>query len=128
MLPDEKAVTATGFLRRAITFFARYGIHVERILTDNGAAYISIVHAVACRRLGIRHLRTRPRRPQTNGKAERFIRTLLAGWAYGAIYRSSHERTTALDGWLWHYNHRRRHSALGHQAPVTRTNLLGSYI
>src|SRR5262245_251964 len=71
--------------------------------------------------------RTRPRRPQTNGKAERFIRTLLNGWAYGAIYRTSSERRRALDGWLWHYNHRRRHAALGHQAPITRTNLLGSY-
>src|SRR5581483_7652088 len=68
------------------------------------------------------------RRPQTNGKAERFIRTLINGWAYGAIYASSDERSKALDGWLWHYNHRRRHSALGHQPPVSRTNLLGSYI
>jgi hypothetical protein len=76
--------------------------------------------------LGIKHLRTRPHRPQTNGKAERFIRTLLAGWAYGPIYGSSHERTRALDGWLWHYNHQRRHTALGHQPPISRTNLLGS--
>jgi transposase InsO family protein len=127
VLPDEKAATATGFLRRALRFFARYGIQVERVLTDNGSAYISTLHAIACRTLGIRHLRTRPRRPQTNGKAERFIRTMLDGWAYGAIYRSSTERTAALDGWLWHYNHRRRHSAIGHQPPVTRTNVLGSY-
>jgi transposase InsO family protein len=101
VLADEKAITAVGFLRRARTFSARYGIQVERVLTDNGAAYISIAHAVACRQLGIRHLRTRPRRPQTNGKAERFIRTLLNGWAYGAIYRSSQDRAAALDGWLW---------------------------
>src|SRR5712691_1233223 len=127
VLSDEKATTAIGFLNRARAFFARHGIQVERVLTDNGSAYVSATHAVACRKLGIRHLRTRPRRPQTNGKAERFIRTLLQGWAYGAIYRSSHERTLALDGWLWHYNHRRRHSALGHQPPVSRTNLLGSY-
>jgi transposase InsO family protein len=127
VLPDEKATTAIGFLNRALVFFARYGIQVERVLTDNGAAYVSIIHALACRQLGIRHLRTRPRRPQTNGKAERFIRTMLNAWAYGAIYRSSHERTAALDGWLWHYNHRRRHSALGHQPPVSRTNLHGSY-
>ena len=127
VLADEKGQTAAGFLRRAVAFFARYGIQVERILTDNGSAYISTVHAIACRRLGIRHLRTRPRRPQTNGKAERFIRTMLAGWAYAAIYGSSHERTTALDGWLWHYNHHRRHSALSHQPPISRTNLLGSY-
>ncbi|MGZ4315703.1 MAG: IS481 family transposase [Gaiellaceae bacterium] len=127
VLSDEKASTAIGFLNRAIVFFGRYGITVERVLTDNGSAYVSTMHALACRRLGIRHLRTRPRRPQTNGKAERFIRTLLNGWAYGAIYRTSHERTRALDGWLWHYNHRRRHSALGHQPPISRTNLLGSY-
>jgi len=127
VLTDEKAATAIGFLQRAVTFFARHGVRVERILTDNGSAYVATVHALACRRLGIRHLRTRPRRPQTNGKAERFIRTLLAGWAYGAIYRSSRERTHALDGWLWHYNHRRRHSAIGHRPPVSRTNVLGSY-
>jgi transposase InsO family protein len=127
VLPDEKAVTAIGFLRRACAFYARYGFRVERLLTDNGSAYVSARHAVACRRLGIRHLRTRPYRPQTNGKAERFIRTLLAGWAYGAVYGSSEERTRALDGWLWHYNHHRRHSALGRQPPVSRTNVLGSY-
>ena len=128
VLPDEKAATAAGFLRRAVAFYQRYGIQVERLLTDNGSAYRSVIHAIACKALGIRHLRSRPYRPQTNGKAERFIRTLLHGWAYGHIYRSSHERNQALDGWLWHYNHRRRHSALGHQPPVTRTNLLGSYI
>jgi transposase InsO family protein len=128
VLGDERASTAAGFLRRATAFFARYGVVVERILTDNGSCYRGAIHALSCRRLGIKHLRTRPYRPQTNGKAERFIRTLLNGWAYGAIYGSSHERTHALDGWLWHYNHRRRHSALGHQPPVSRTNLLGSYI
>jgi transposase InsO family protein len=127
VLPDERATTAIGFLQRAVAFFARHGIRVERVLTDNGPAYLAAIHALACRALGIRHVRTRPRRPQTNGKAERFIRTLLAGWAYGAIYRTSGERTAALDGWLWHYNHRRRHSALGRQPPVSRTNLLGSY-
>ena len=130
VLRDEKAVTAVAFLRRALAFFERYGIRVERLLTDNGSAYRSAIHALACRALGIRHLRTRPYRPQTNGKAERFVRTLLSGWAYGAIYRSSAERLAALDGWLWHYNHRRRHSALGDRPPVSRirsTNLLGSY-
>jgi transposase InsO family protein len=86
------------------------------------------VHAIACRALGLRHLRTRPYRPQTNGKAERFIRTLLGGWAYGPIYGTNTERTKALDGWLYHYNHRRRHSALSHQPPITRlNNLLGTY-
>ena len=127
VLADEKASTAAGFLRRAVAFYRRHGIRVERVLSDNGSCYRSTIHALACRSLGIRHLRTRPYRPQTNGKAERFIRTLLHGWAYGAIYGSSRERTAALDGWLWHYNHRRRHSALGHRPPVSRTNVLGSY-
>src|SRR5262249_38338304 len=127
VLRDEKATTAIAFLERALRFYARYGIRVERILTDNGSAYVSARHALACRALRIRHSRTRPYRPQTNGKAERFIRTLLTGWAHGAIYRSSTERTQALDGWLWHYNHRRPHTALGHQTPASRTNLLGSY-
>jgi transposase InsO family protein len=128
VLADEKATTAIGFLARAVAFFERHGITVERLLTDNGSPYRSTIHAIACRRLGIRHLRTRPRRPQTNGKAERFIRTMLGGWAYGAIYSSSRERTAALDGWLWHYNHRRSHQAIGRQTPITRlNNLLGTY-
>jgi transposase InsO family protein len=127
VLADEKAATAIAFLRRAAAYYRRHGITVQAILTDNGSAYVSAIHAICCRTLGIKHLRTRPCRPQTNGKAERFIRTMLNGWAYGAIYRSSHDRTRALDGWLWHYNHQRRHSALGHQPPASRTNLLGSY-
>jgi transposase InsO family protein len=128
VLSDEKGRTAVGFLQRAIAFYNSYGITVQGVMTDNGSAYISALHALACRRLHLKHLRTRPRRPQTNGKAERFIRTLLGGWAYGAIYRNSTERTAALDDWLWHYNHLRKHSALGHHPPITRvTNLLGTY-
>jgi transposase InsO family protein len=100
VLSDERATTAAGFLRRAVAFYARYGIKVEQALTDNGACYRAVLHALARRGLGIKHLRTRPHRPQTNGKAERLIRTLLAGWAYGPIYGSSNERTRALDGWL----------------------------
>jgi transposase InsO family protein len=129
VLGDEKGLTAVGFLRRALAFFADHGIRTERVITDNGSPYRSTVHAIACRTLGVRHLRTRPYRPQTNGKAERFIRTLLGGWAYGAIYGTNTERVRALDGWLNHYNHHRRHSALGHQPPITRlNNLLGTYI
>jgi transposase InsO family protein len=131
VLADERATTAVGFLKRAIAFYARHGIRVERLMTDNGPAYRSTVHALACRRLGIRHLRTRPYRPRTNGKAERFIRTLLGGWAYGAIYGSRRERTAALDGWLWTYNHRRPHGSLSHKPPIARlrelNNLAGSY-
>jgi transposase InsO family protein/transposase len=131
VLGDEKATTVVAFLRRAVAFYEHHGMTVQQLLTDNGSGYRSLVHAIACRALKIRHLRTRAYRPQTNGKAERFIRTMLSGWAYGAIYRNSTERTAALDGWLWHYNNRRRHSALGHQPPIARlnkrTNLLGTY-
>jgi transposase InsO family protein len=131
VLNDEKALTAIGFLRRAAAHFASYGMTVEQLITDNGSAYRSTVHAIACRALGIRHLRTRPYRPQTNGKAERFIRTMLGGWAYGAIYHDSHQRTAALTGWLDFYNRQRPHGALGHKPPIARlherNNLLGSY-
>jgi transposase InsO family protein len=132
VLADEKATTAIGFLRRAVRFYRRHGVSVERVMTDNGSPYRSAVHAIACRTLGIRHLRTRPYRPQTNGKAERFIRTMLAGWAYsGAVYRSSTERTAALEGWLWRYNFKRPHGSLGRTPPAARlaelNNALGSY-
>src|SRR6185369_6675731 len=128
VLPDEQASTAIAFLARAIAFYRQHGITVERVLTDNGSPYRSTIHAIACRALGVRHLRTRPRRPQTNGKAERFIRTLLGGWAYGALYRSSTQRTAALDGWLYRYNHHRPHRAIGRQPPATRlNNVLGTY-
>jgi transposase InsO family protein len=120
VLTDERAETAVGFLRRAVAFFADRGFRVERLLTDNGPAYRSAIHAICCRELGIRHLRTRPYRPQTNGKAERFIRTLLGGWAYGALYRSSPERTRALPAWLDHYNYRRPHGAIGRKPPGVR--------
>ncbi len=128
VLPDEKALTSIAFLRRAVTFYERHGMTVQELITDNGAPYISTVHAIACRALGIRHLRTRPYRPQTNGKAERFIRTMLGGWAYGAIYASSQERTAALNRSLSHYNHHRRHSAIGRQPPISHlNNLLRTY-
>jgi transposase InsO family protein len=120
VLSDERAETACDFLRRAVGFFEAHGFGVERLLTDNGNPYRSTVHALCCRELGIRHLRTRPYRPQTNGKAERFIRTMLGGWAHGAIYRSSAERTRALSGWLSYYNYRRPHSAIGRKPPGAR--------
>jgi transposase InsO family protein len=129
VLSDEKASTAIAFLARAVAFYRRHGMTVERLLTDNGSPYRATIHALACKALGIRHLRTRPRRPQTNGKAERFIRTMLGGWAYGALYGTNRERTAALDGWLYTYNHRRRHSAIGRQPPITRlNNPLGPHI
>jgi len=132
VLPDERAVTAVGFLQRAVADFRRRGVHVKAVMTDNGSAYIAIVHALACKTLGLRHLRTRPYRPQTNGKAERFIRTLLGGWAYAAIYPTSEQRRAALPGWLDFYNHRRPHGSLKRQTPqqrlTTLNNVLGSYI
>ena len=122
VLSDERATTAIGFLRRALEWFAAQGVPVERVMTDNGSAYRSHAHALACRALGRRHSRTRPRRPRTNGKAERFIQTLLGGWAYTRIYASSAERARALPVWLNHYNYVRPHASLGKQPPSSRLN------
>jgi transposase InsO family protein len=120
VLADERAATAIGFLKRAVAFYRSHGVRVERLMTDNGSAYRSAVHALACRQLGVKHIRTRPYRPQTNGKAERFIRTMLREWAYAAIYGSSPDRVAALTGWIERYNFRRRHGALGHRPPIAR--------
>jgi transposase InsO family protein len=120
VLPDEKAPTVIGFLKRAVAFYRSHGVAVEGLMTDNGPAYRSVAHSLACKALGIKHIRTRPYRPQTNGKAERFIRTMLREWAYAAVYGSSPERAAALSGWLDPYNFRRRHGALGHRPPIQR--------
>ena len=120
VLGDERKETAAGFLRRAVEWYSSMGIRVERVMTDNGSCYVSGLHAETCRELGLRHLRTQPYRPRTNGKAERFIQTLQDHWAYGAIYGSSAERTAALPGWLTHYNFRRPHGSLGHRPPAAR--------
>jgi transposase InsO family protein len=122
LLPDERAHTAIAFLRRALAFFAARGVSAERVLTDNGAAFIAHSYAIACRALRLRHTRTRPRRPRTNGKAERFIQTLLHEWAYARLYRNSDERAQALPLWLDHYNYTRPHGSLSHQPPSTRLN------
>ncbi len=133
VLTDQKATSAVAFLRRARVWYRRHGIRIQQVMTDNGSCYVSILHAIACRRLGLHHLRTQPRRPQTNGKVERFIRTLLGGWAYGAIYTTSAERTAALPGWLYTYNHTRPHASLRRQPPIRRlqalsvNNVPGSY-
>jgi transposase InsO family protein len=124
VLPDEKACTAIGFLKRALAFFAGHGVTVQRVMTDNGSAYRSHAHAIACRQLGIRHLTTQPYRPRTNGKAERFIQTLVRRWAYGRTYSTSAQRTAALPRWLGHYNFTRPHGSLSHKPPGSRlTNL-----
>jgi transposase InsO family protein len=128
LLPDERGLTAAGFLERAARHFASHGVAIERVLTDNGAGYVSAAFAESCERSQVKHTRTRPRRPQTNGKAERFIQTLLREWAYARLYTTSHERASTLPTWLSHYNYRRPHGSLSHQPPATRlNNLLRNY-
>jgi transposase InsO family protein len=128
ILTDEKKETAVAFWQRAHTFFARAGITIERVLTDNGSCYKSHLWRDALAGQGISHKRTRPYRPQTNGKVERFNRTLLDEWAYARTYRNEQERRDAYPRWLHTYNHHRRHTALKGQPPASRVpNLTGQY-
>lgn len=120
ILSDERGATCAAFLTRAIGWFAQRAVRVERVISDNGAGYLAKVFATTCAQHRIRHLRTRPYRPRTNGKAERFIQTLLRGWAYAVRYETSHHRALALSRWIDYYNHRRPHGAISHRAPVTR--------
>lgn len=120
VLSDERGETCVGFLQRAVAWFATHGVTVERVMTDNGSGYRSRLHAAAIAQLGLRHLRTRPYRPRTNGKAERFIQTLQRDWAYATTYPDDRHRREALAPWLNYYNNHRPHSALGHNTPVSR--------
>jgi transposase InsO family protein len=120
VLENEQATSCSAFLRRAIAWFATQGIRVQRVMTDNGPGYCSKLHAATCAELEIRHLRTRPYRPRTNGKAERFIQTLLREWAYASVYSDYRHRRRVLSTWLTYYNCQRPHSALGHQPPISR--------
>jgi transposase InsO family protein len=120
LLPDERGTTVAAFLHRAASSFAAHGITIKRVLTDNGSGYLSHTFAERCTQLQIKHSRTRPRRPQTNGKAERFIQTILREWAYARLYSTSDERASTLPTWLNHYNYRRPHGSLNHQPPATR--------
>jgi transposase InsO family protein len=127
VLPDERKASAIAFLDRALAWFARHGVTVERVMTDNGSAYRSHDFRHACADAGLRHLRTRPYTPRTNGKAERFIQTCLREWAYARPYASSGERTQAIDPWLHHYNHHRPHAGINALTPAARlNNLLGN--
>ncbi len=120
LLPNERGATVAAFLHRATNSFAAHGITIKRVLTDNGSGYLSHTFAERCTQLQIKHSRTRPRRPQTNGKAERFIQTILREWAYARLYSCSDERATTLPTWINHYNYRRPHGSLSHQPPATR--------
>lgn len=125
---DETAVTAVAVLHRAVEWFAERGVTIERILSDNGGAYRSFLWREACEALSITPKRTRPYRPQTNGKGERFHRTMADGWAYARCYQSEQERRDALETWLHHYNQHRPHTACGNQPPFSRlTNVSGQY-
>jgi len=119
VLPDQTAATTVGFLHRAIAWFARHGVIVQEVMTDNGSAYVSRLWAATCAEAGLVHIRTRPYRPRTNGKAERFIQTLLREWAYAATYRDSDHRRAVLPEWVRYYNTQRPHGSLGHKAPMT---------
>jgi transposase InsO family protein len=120
VLADERAQTCIEFLNRAVAWFAQRAVRVERVLSDNGSGYRSHAFAASCAQQRICHLRTRPYRPRTNGKAERFIQTLLREWAYAVRYETSGHRTLALRPWIDYYNHRRPHGAISHRPPATR--------
>jgi transposase InsO family protein len=125
---DETAATAAAVLRNAVTWFIERGVPIERVLSDNGSCYRSHLWRDTCAELGITHKRTRPYRPQTNGKIERFHRTLADGWAFKKFYNSESARRAALPAWIHHYNHHRPHTAIGRSAPITRlTNLTDQY-
>lgn len=124
VLPNEQGDTSASFLARAVAWFKRKDIRVRRVLTDNGSGYVSACFGLACSQLKIRHLRTRPYRPCTNGKAERFIQTLLREWAYAYTYPNSEARTCELPYWIIHYNFHRPHSATGNLPPVSRLGFI----
>ena len=127
--PQSLGLAREGVLRRAVAWFAKRGVKVERVLSDNGSCYVSKLWKKTCSELGIKPKRTRPYRPQTNGKIERFHRTMADGWAFRRHYLSESSRRKALPAWLHEYNHHRPHSAIGKVPPITRlTNLPGQYI
>ena len=124
---NETAQTAIGVLQRAVSWFATRGVTVERVLSDNGSAYRSHAWRNACNDLGIQPKKTRPYRPQTNGKIERFHRTLADGWAFKKFYNSESARRAALPAWIHHYNHHRPHAAIGKVPPITRLDNLAGH-
>ncbi|WP_119290221.1 IS481 family transposase [Azohydromonas sediminis] len=128
VLADETSRSACTFLLAALRYFASLGVRVQSVMTDNGSAYTSRRFAKLLHRLGLKHLRTRPYTPRTNGKAERFVQTLLREWAYAYVYPTSQHRTEELPHWIWYYNFHRPHSATGGRPPVTRLGLCGNNV
>jgi transposase InsO family protein len=120
MMPDEKAVSSSGFLRQAVAYFARLGIRVRRVMTDNGPCFYADRFALACRELAIKHVRTRIYTPRTNGKAERFIQTAIREWAYARLYQNSADRLHHLAPWIHQYNWHRPHASLNQMPPISR--------
>jgi transposase InsO family protein len=120
VLPSERKEAAVSFLKTAVAYYARLGVAIERVMTDNGSCYRSIAFRKACKSLGLRHIRTRPYTPRTNGKAERFIHTALREWAYAQAYQHSDQRNAELRRWLHRYNWHRPHSSLKAQTPISR--------
>lgn len=126
VMKDEKKASAVTFLKAAVAYYASLGVRVLRVMTDNGSCYKSFAFARACKRLGLKHIRTKPYTPKTNGKAERFIQTSLREWAYARAYNHSHERTAELPRWLHHYNWHRPHGSIGSMPPISRLGLAGN--
>ena len=123
VMRDERKASAVAFLEAAVAYYATLGVKVERVMTDNGSCYLSRVFAQACSKLGLKHIRTKPYTPKTNGKAERFIQTSLREWAYARAYDSSDQRTAELARWLHSYNWHRPHSSIGSKPPISRLAL-----
>ncbi|MGH9809156.1 MAG: IS481 family transposase [Terriglobia bacterium] len=123
---DERKASAIAFLKAAVAYYAKLGVKIERVMTDNGSCYRSRAFGRACKRLGLRHIRTRPYTPKTNGKAERFIQTCLREWAYARAYERSEQRGAHLPLWLHRYNWHRPHGSIGAKPPISRLGLTGN--
>src|SRR6476661_7245020 len=126
VMKDERKASAVAFLKAAVTYYASLGVMIERVMTDNGSCYRSKAFARACKKLGLKHLRTKPYTPKTNGKAERFIQTSLREWAYACAYNTSNERAAELPNWLHRYNWHRPHGGIKSQTPISRLGLTGN--
>jgi transposase InsO family protein len=123
IMPNQKKRSATAFLRAAVAYYAKLGVKVERVMTDNGSCYRSFAFRRTCKRLGLRHIRTKPYTPKTNGKVERFIQSSLREWAYAYAYENSQQRKQQLPTWLHRYNWHRPHAGIGDKTPISRLGL-----